>query len=491
MKALGFCVSIAHAQFMADFFNKKGINAVAVSGRTPKLERQAALNRLRTGSLQVVFSVDLFNEGIDIPNVDTLLLLRPTESPVLFLQQLGRGLRKADGKVSCTVLDFIGQHRKEFRFDAKLQAFIGGSRKHVEKQVEEGFPFLPTGCHMELERKAQEIVLRSIRNAIPGKWSKKVEELSALVSEGVTTLGAFLEYSGLQLADIYGKTDGKACWSDLKAAAGMEVLGSGPAEAVLRRAIGRLLHVNDAFRLNAYSKLLISDSAPVFSDMASSDARVARMLIAQLVDSVDRSLLPKDASLQEGLNLLWQHPQVKAELIELFDVLTASIDHLHTTIDGYHDLPLQVLGRYTRIEILAALEPKDRARSQVWREGVKYLKNIDTDVLAFTLDKTEGAFSPTTRYNDYAISPQLIHWESQSTVRESSKTGQRYVSQSDSDTHVMLFARESTLDKSFWCIGTATYETHESGKECPMAITWRLHKPLPGDLFATFAAAVA
>ena len=163
IKALGFCVTVAHARFMAEQFRAVGIPAVAVWGDSPMDERTAALRDLEAGRVNVVFTVDLFNEGIDVPNVDTLLLLRPTESPTLFLQQLGRGLRRARGKALCTVLDFVGNHRREFRFDRRLRALLGGSRRDVERQVADDFPFLPAGCHMELDPVAREIVLRSIR----------------------------------------------------------------------------------------------------------------------------------------------------------------------------------------------------------------------------------------------------------------------------------------------------------------------------------------
>src|SRR3546814_4053953 len=98
MRALGFCVSVAHARFMADQFNAKGLPAVAVSADTPRDERRQALQALAAGEIRVVFSVDLFNEGIDVPSVDTLLLLRPTDSPTVLLQQLGRGLRREANK---------------------------------------------------------------------------------------------------------------------------------------------------------------------------------------------------------------------------------------------------------------------------------------------------------------------------------------------------------------------------------------------------------
>ena len=165
---------------MARRFTELGLPAVALSAASRRDERSAALRDLSDGKVRVVFTVDLFNEGIDIPNVDTLLLLRPTDSPTLFLQQLGRGLRKAAGKSACTVLDFVGTHRKEFRFDRRLRALLGGSRADVERQVRDDFPFLPAGCSFDLDPVAREIVLGSIRAAIPSTWRERCHELRSL-----------------------------------------------------------------------------------------------------------------------------------------------------------------------------------------------------------------------------------------------------------------------------------------------------------------------
>jgi superfamily II DNA or RNA helicase len=126
MRGLGFCVSIEHARFMERHFNRHGIPSVAIWGDSPRADRQAALRELAAGEVRVVFSVDLFNEGVDVPAVDTVLMLRPTESPTLFQQQLGRGLRKSKGKAFCTVLDFVGTHRKEFRFDRRYRRTARG-----------------------------------------------------------------------------------------------------------------------------------------------------------------------------------------------------------------------------------------------------------------------------------------------------------------------------------------------------------------------------
>src|SRR5690606_37179497 len=113
----------------------------------------------------MVFSVDLFNEGVDMPLVDTLLMLRPTDSSTVFLQQLGRGLRKAEGKSICTVIDFVGHHHKEFKIYRRFAAILGGTRKQLAEQIAAGFPFLPSGCHMELDPVAAQAVLDNIRQS--------------------------------------------------------------------------------------------------------------------------------------------------------------------------------------------------------------------------------------------------------------------------------------------------------------------------------------
>jgi hypothetical protein len=110
-------------------------------------------------------------------------------------------------------------------------------------------------------------------------------------------------------------------------------------------------------------------------------------------------------------------------------------------------------------------------------------------LLAFTLDKSSGGFSPTTRYRDYAISRDLVHWESQAVTRAESETGQRYQHHVAQGSRVMLFARRRADERAFHFLGPATYVRHEG--ELPMAVTWRLENPLPGDLFVAFAAAVA
>ena len=477
MRALGFCVSVAHARFMSDEFNRRGIPAAAVWGDTPDDERDRALRDLRNGNVAILFTVDLFNEGVDVPSVDTILMLRPTESATLFLQQLGRGLRKADGKAVCTVLDFVGTHRKEFRFDLRYRALLGGSRADLQNQIERDFPFLPAGCHMELDRVARDVVLGSIKSAIPSNFPQRVAELRSI---GDVSLGDFLDASGLELTDIY---TGSRTWSDLRRAAGFlpSAAAETPYHKTFTSALGRLLHVDDDDRLEAYADL-VGDATPTDpSTLSARHQRHMRMLLA----SMYHQDAPSTAG--EAMAELRRDREVCAELVELIDVLRRNVTHTTVALDSDGPVPLQVHARYTRREIQAAFGDGNGLIPPRWDSGVKWLPDQRVDVFAFTLDKSSGDFSPTTRYRDYAISRDLIHWESQSTTSLASPTGQRYLNHQALGSKVLLFARLRSDDRAFWCLGPATYVSHES--ERPIAITWQLDHRLPVDLFTQFAAA--
>jgi superfamily II DNA or RNA helicase/HKD family nuclease len=475
MRALAFCVSVDHARFMARVFRENGVASTAVWADTPHYEREQALRDLNDGKINSLFSVDLFNEGVDLPDVDTLLFLRPTDSPTLFLQQLGRGLRRSHGKTYCTVLDFVGHHRKEFRYDRRFRALLGGSRRELERQISDGFPYLPAGCHMELDSVARERVLENIRQSIPSQWLARVAELREL---GDVTLETYLEETGRDLEDVYrgGKT-----WTELREAAGLPVPPGGEHDRELLRACGRVLHVDDPERIDAWRRFASNELDPGTSNER--EKRLVRMLLASVMDAV----LEKEESIEDAAKRLRQHPRVLYELLSLVNPLSARIDHVLVQAPG--SIALQVHARYTRIEMLSAFGEGKGARAKRWQSGAWHANASRGDLLAFTLDKTTGQFSPTTRYRDYAISRDLLHWESQSVTREASETGRRYQNHQAMDWSIHIFARLRQEDRAFWYLGTGRYISHEG--ERPMAIRWALDHALPGDLFARFAAAVA
>ncbi|NDF56079.1 MAG: DUF3427 domain-containing protein, partial [Proteobacteria bacterium] len=277
-------------------------------------------------------------------------------------------------------------------------------------------------------------------------------------------LATYLEGSGLELDDIYANN---SSWSDLRQRAGLPVLPSGPNEGSLRRAIGRILHIDDPNRLQTYAGILAEPTPPDPTSLDEPTRRLIRMLIVQLLDQV----ATRTMTLSQGYELLWQHSQVIAELREVIALVADKVTHVAIQLDTMPNVPLRIHASYARSEILAAFGVGDGAQEVTWREGVRWVPEELADVFVITSDKTTGQFSPTTRYRDYAITRDLFHWESQSRTSADSPTGRRYRTHTHTGSHVMLFARRRHDDRAFLFLGPATYVTHTSDR--PMQITWR------------------
>ena len=484
MQALGFCVSIEHANFMAERFQQAGISALAVTSKTNTTNRRQALDELRNGKHNILFTVDLFNEGVDIPSVDVVLMLRPTESATIFLQQLGRGLRQADGKEVLTVLDFVGHHRKEFRFDLRYRAMLNRSRRQLESDINQGFPYLPAGCLLELDVVARDIVLKNIKEALPTTWKNRIQELKML---GDVTLDHYLHETGLELDDVYR---GNHTWTELRRAAGIDKTEALEGEALVGRGIARLLHLDDEERIGAYRDILNSPTPPIASTM---DERTRRQLEGLLLTV----LAPKKnqfKDITEAAAEFWRHEGLRRELVKVLSMLYEQIIHLHKPLGVLHPVPLQVHASYTREEILAAFGASTVSKPMPLQSGVYWHEPTQTDLLFITLQKTEKDYSPTTRYLDYAISEHLFHWESQGKDTTASERGQNYLQHEKRGRSIALFIRSAKKEVNgrtmpYFCAGTASYVEHQS--ERPIQITWKLKYPLPGDVFAEYRAAVA
>ncbi|MFF0788086.1 DUF3427 domain-containing protein [Streptomyces spiralis] len=484
MRALGFCVSKAHARFMADFFRKANFKAVALDSDSPTDVRARALRDLRDGELQVIFSVDLFNEGLDIPDVDTLLLLRPTNSATIFLQQLGRGLRRTAAKPVLTVLDFIGQHRAEFRFEEQFRALTNLSRNRLVDHIEHDFPQLPSGCQIILEGKSKELVLDNIRTQLGATVKTLAKEVRAF---STPRLADYLRESRREIKELYKNGNS---WTTVLRRAGLLEETASPGEDSLLKRVHAFLHVDDPERAQAYLRLLEGD-APGYDDLDATHQSYARMLFFNLWDNAGGF-----TGFQEGLESL-RHQQAFCD--ELRQVLSHVIDqaeHFPIPLTGrLSQAPLKVHSSYNRSEILAALGVA-RFGGQMprsWSQGVQWAEEFQTDALFITSEKNEKDFSPTVRYKDYALSPTLFHWESQNATAANSPTGLRYQHHKQRGSHVLLFLRRyknSDIGKSqpWMLLGPATYEDHTGSK--PMAIRWRLAHELPADMW-TYSAITA
>jgi superfamily II DNA or RNA helicase/HKD family nuclease len=480
-KALVFCVSIAHAEFMTAWLNRAGLPAACVVGKTAGEERRRAPQRLLSGELCALVTVDLYNEGIDLPMVDTLLLLRPTQSPVLFQQQIGRGLRLAPGKDSCLVLDFVGQHRKEFRFDRLLSSLTGLSRRELVDGVEHGFGSLPPGCHIHLQRQTREQVLNGLRLLTTQNWRRLTIELqtyTALKGRSSVRLADFLHDQALELDDVYrsGTGQGRSGWTALKRDAGLIAAEPGAEENYFSRRFGDLLHVDDSRRLDAMTNVGCLQNNPQPSD-AQSDL-IAQMLAYQVDGRCDQV-----ADHNAFISRLRGHPLIASELVELSALLQARSTLGFNSISGLDDTPLCLHAAYTSREILTAVGWLTAKRRVPFQAGTLTLASRKTELLFVTLDKSEG-YHERIAYHDYAISTERFHWQTQNSAGPDTVGGLRYIEGSTNGWQFQLFVRPRKGDAYRAC-GRVTLQTIEGDR--PMSIVWGLEVALPARLFREFS----
>ncbi len=478
VRGLGFCVSKVHAAFMARQFNDAGITSMTLTAESPDDERFAAREALVSGKIRFIFVVDLYNEGVDIPEINTILFLRPTESLTVFLQQLGRGLRITEDKECLTVLDFVGQANHRYDFESKFKALLGRNSRGVVNEIKNGFPGVPTGCYIQLERRAAEFILKNIRESI-GTLSGMISRISLFQDSTSMELSLenFLRYYHMDIREIYGKYS----FYRLKASAGIIDDFNEPLERIMTKAFSRICSINS----RKWLEFIISTMDNLDSlDLKKLDPEKYRMLMMFHFTIWQKT--PEKcgfAGIKDGLLKIRENHNMYAELMELLSYSLDNVDFVDEPVDLGFESPLFLHCSYTRDQILVAF---DYLTPGNVREGVKYIPDKKIDILFITLNKSEEHYSPSTMYRDYSISDLLFHWQSQSTTSEDSATGQRYVNHSRNGGKIVLFVRENREDMAgaspYTFLGTASYLSHTGSR--PMNVVWKLDRPIPARFLA-------
>lgn len=470
VKGLGFCVSIEHAKFMSDYFNEHGIPAICLTGQSADDERNTAKSRLISGEIRFIFVVDIYNEGVDIPEVNTVLFLRPTESLTVFLQQLGRGLRLAENNECLTVLDFIGQANKKYNFEDKFAALLSNTTHSVQREIKDGFISVPKGCYIQLERKAKEYILNNIRSSFGAK-AGLVSRIATFEEDIGLPLNIenFCEYYHFDIRQIYNR----ASFARLCVLAGVKNDFDEELEELITKAFSRICAI-DSRRWIAF----LLKSLPNIENMALTKEQEKLLHIMQFPIWQKSFEECGFTDIKEGFIRLNNSPVMFAEMLEILQYNYNKIDFIDDMVDFGFECPLDLHCTYTRDQILVAL---DFMKPSTVREGVKYLPDKKTDIFFVTLNKADKDYSPTTMYNDYSINEWLFHWQSQSTTSAESPTGQRYINHRKTNSKILIFVREFKTDISgtaaYTFLGLANYMKHEGSR--PMNITWKLHAPIP------------
>lgn len=481
IKGIGFCVTIKHAEFMAESFTSLGIPAAAFVSGVDGDRCRELLADLKSGRLTFLFTVDKLSEGVDVPEVNTVLFLRPTESLTVFLQQLGRGLRHAPGKDCLTVLDFVGQAHRRYRVDTKLKALLPRHRFSIDKEVEQDFPHLPAGCSIQLDRLSRQYVLENIRENL-GRLAVQVpERLQTFTSDSKQelTFGNFIRYHDYEPEVLLAKES----WSGWKAKAQLAPIPGDPDLARLKKTLLRAVFINGPAEL-ARLRQVLAKVVQGAIDEALALAGDAVMSIYYRLWGEKGSKLGI-ASLDDAFRRLARNPSILADLDE---VLAWSQDT--TEVSGQipqlpFACPLELHAHYGGKEIQAVFGRANLETAGQTGVGSFHFADVKTYVLLVTFQKTEKEFSPSTMYADYPISRELMHWESQANTAQHHTDGQNLINHRERGYTILIFARDqkrrNNVTVPFTYLGPVDMVSYESDR--PIKMVWRLRHPMPVEMF--------
>ena len=462
---------------MSDKFLEEGLKAAALTSDNAT-EREAMFTKLQNKEINYLFVVDMFNEGVDIPQIDTVLFLRPTESLTIFLQQLGRGLRLYDGKDCLTVLDFVGNSNPEYDFLHKFKAMIGKTHIAIKDEIERDFPHLPLGCSIVLEKRAKEIIIQNIELASRGglnKLIRKIREFNTSYTEQLT-LSNFLRLENYSLIEVFSK---KYTWHALLQKAGIEKHSVSKFENEIARLTSTTWFSTDS---RSYFKEILSLLKDGISNLQIDPLQLL-MFFYDIFQASPKKL--QYSSAIDGISDVLKDTYSKNELIQFLEERMKTIECIEKEErTGFH-FPLSIHGRYTRSQILVALQLSTEKTQSSNREGVAENKLLNTEALFVTLDKSKGNYSSTTLYEDYAVNETIFHWQSQNSTKPDSPKGLSYIKQEQRGKKILLFVRERNEDENgltmgYVYLGPVRLQSYTGSQ--PMSITWELLNPMPPGL---------
>jgi superfamily II DNA or RNA helicase len=479
VRAIGFCASIEHAKFMAEKFLLAGLKADYLTSQNNQ-NRDIIKRKLINKEINYVFVVDIFNEGVDIPEVDTVLFLRPTESLTIFQQQLGRGLRLFSNKDCLTVLDFVGNSRPEYNFENKFRALIGKTTSSVITEIEDNFPHLPLGCSIILESKARQIILDNIAAATTLNRNQLILKIQNFQHQTTLQLNLrnFITIYNIPIQLIY-KRGG---WSRLCQTAG--VIDDFPdtyEKQIIAAITNKWLSTKCFTYFNFILSLAKQDFIVDLSQLSENEKKMLIMLHYDVWQNAGGFTSLASSILEIGRNKV-----LATEIIEVLEFLVDNLDFKEIEANLPYEQPLKLHARYTRDQILAAFGLSTFERKSPSREGIAENTVLNTELLFINLIKSEENFSPSTMYDDYAINESLFHWQSQNSAGPDTPKGIYYIEHVKNKKVILLFVREKNKDEfgstmGYVFIGEGKLIEHNGAK--PMNIKWQLNEPLPHYLW--------
>ena len=421
---------------------------------------------------------------MDIPEIDTVLFLRPTESLTVFLQQLGRGLRLSDNKKCLTVLDFVANARPEYNFENKFRALIGKTSTLVLKEIKDNFPHLPLGCSIVLEQKAKKSILDNIIVATTLNRKQLIQKINNFEHQTnlPLNLANFTSFNNINLQSIYKR----GSWNRLLQLSGKQKdFDNNNEKEIVSTILRKWLSTNST----SYFQFILSLARENFNPNYKIFNEEEKAMLLMLHYDVWKNSNEFE-TIENSIRAIGKNKVLIEEIIEVLEILIDKINFKEIDIELPYIQPLKLHARYTRDQILAAFGLSTFHKKSSNREGVAENKSLKTELLFIDLIKSEEVFSPTTMYDDYAVSETIFHWQSQNQTRSDHGKGLTYINHRKLNKKILLFVREKSKDEfgntlGYVFIGEGNIQDHHGSK--PMNINWNLSEPIPQYLWKASA----
>lgn len=481
-RALCFCVDQDHAKYMAAKFTLCGLKADVLTSENAH-ERKKLYGYLKNKVINYLFVVDMFNEGVDIPEVDTILFLRPTESLTVFIQQFGRGLRKSEGKTHVDIFDYVGNCNNEFNYTDRMRTIMGRTSMSVEEELERDCPHLPLRCTITLEKKAKEYIMQNIKGAIKRFTANKITSLIKNFERNhdtTLTLAHFIQLYKVPVHKLYRNKTWNQWLFESELTSEQSRFNVELSRAVFRKWLATDSYSYLSFILN----LAQQDFKVNVAELTRIDQKRLLMLYYDLFENAGEF-----SSLQEMVNALAADACFCAELRDIIEYLLQQNKAYEKPDNSLlPDFPLKLHGVYTKAQIQVAIGTSSLAKKSSSREGMERNKDLKLEAMFVDIIKNREEGS-TTDYDDKALSPYLFQWDTQNRVKPDSNEGKAYINETQT---MLLFVREQktfsedkTRTMGYVYLGRVTlnsWEYKNLGTRKQMQIVWNMLEPIPGSV---------
>lgn len=508
-KCIGFCVGIDHAEYMADEFNKRGIKSLCLTGENSPEEREKCIKRLESDEddLQVIFTVDIFNEGVDIPSINLVLMLRPTNSPIIFIQQLGRGLRKYGAKSFLTVLDFIGNHNKTFLIAIALNGSRYYDKDSLKVAVATQFANIPGCTNIQMDRISQERILDQLNkeNFNSMKYLKEEYLEFKNMNSGRTPylLMDYIKYDGAPdplkflnkektylgfVAKMEKDEELKSLLEDEVFIKVLKGLSSRlPIKRIYEFSILKYLLTNEKVSVEK-AKIEILKYIDYVDD--ESVLHALNCLNRSYYDSGELKNTVKCFNFEDNiLSVTWDFKRVvnnKKYRIYIEDVINYAILRYEKEFENkYYGIPFFKLYEQYQMKDAALLSNYTKTHSSFRGSGL--LTNGQDYFLFVDLHK-EKDIKESINYKDKFIDRQYFQWQTPNSTSQSSERGKNIIFNKDRGIRLHIFVRKySQIDsvlQPFIYIGKG--DTVDYSGEKPITVKIQLENQMPVDLYTEF-----